>query len=239
MSPQNYDKLNQNDDECFEQELRKQEESYSARLRSPRLPNLNFLLALAAAFVLGGFTAFESLTNLGWAERIKSDLLPQVAFFPSFPSVLVNFTNGGEFASYDNSSDEAWQGLVPLGAGYLRVPNPQQYDLPPTFILNNTDQTNVYQASVIHQLHCLAFIRSHSRALENGEILEDVEGNRSHMLHFRQAIVCHADTTLEKGLPTGKFVGDGVLHQCRDWDAVMEFLVKKRAYNDVGSILHT
>jgi hypothetical protein len=83
MSPQNYDKLNQNDDECFEQELWKQEESYSARLRSPRFPNLNFLLALAAAFVLGGFTAFESLTNLGWAESIKSDLLPQAAFFPS------------------------------------------------------------------------------------------------------------------------------------------------------------
>ena len=50
-----------------------------------------------------------------------------------------------------------------VGTGYLRIPNPRQYDLVPSFLTryfmeNDTESSEVYQASVIHQLHCMARI---------------------------------------------------------------------------------
>jgi hypothetical protein len=47
------------------------------------------------------------------------------------------------------------------------------------------------------------------------------------------------DTTLEGSNAMGTFSGTGSVHQCRNWDAVKEFLVEKRANDFERSILHT
>ena len=76
-----------------------------------------------------------------------------------------------------------------VGAGYLRVPNPKQYDLAPSWpIANDTEKSEIYQASVIHQLHCMvrspitmsaelpkayvsqATLREYIRTFESGEV---------------------------------------------------------------------
>ena len=49
------------------------------------------------------------------------------------------------------------------------------------------------------------------------------------------------DTTLEGSNAMGTFSGTGTgsVHQCRNWDAVKEFLEEKRANDFERSILHT
>lgn len=47
-----------------------------------------------------------------------------------------------------------------VGAGYLRVPHPRQYDLAPSRrIEDDVEQAEIFQVSVIHQLHCM--VRGH------------------------------------------------------------------------------
>lgn len=46
--------------------------------------------------------------------------------------------------------------LTAVGSGYLRVPKPRQYELAPSVpIKNDTEDSEIFQASVIHQLHCV------------------------------------------------------------------------------------
>ncbi|KAE9364268.1 hypothetical protein N431DRAFT_473864 [Stipitochalara longipes BDJ] len=249
MAPQDYDKVNQNEDQYSESEALTERDLYSNYSRFSTSRSSRFILAVLVAFILGvltTITTLETSTFFSWKKGTSTDHLLQDTFFPTFPTVRINFTNGGEYASFDATADQAWEDLVPLGAGYLRVPNPRQYELPPSYPLNDTkEHSEVYQASVIHQLHCLAYIRARSRGCDNGEMIPDSEKDDSHfhivhcLEYLRQAIVCHADTTLEQGLLSGNFVGEGALHQCRDWSAVTEFLVKKRVFNSKKSILHT
>lgn len=44
----------------------------------------------------------------------------------------------------------------PVGAGYVRVPNPRQYALPQSeSVQTDGTYTEMFQASVVHQLHCM------------------------------------------------------------------------------------
>jgi hypothetical protein len=46
--------------------------------------------------------------------------------------------------------------VVIVGAGYIRVPHPREYGLAPSVVMeDDVDAAEVYQASFIHQVHCL------------------------------------------------------------------------------------
>ena len=45
--------------------------------------------------------------------------------------------------------------FLAVGAGYMRVPNPRIYDMPPSRP-GDEEGTEIYATSISHQLHCLA-----------------------------------------------------------------------------------
>lgn len=93
--------------------------------------------------------------------------------------------------------------------------------------------------SVFHQLHCLSAIRDTLRSLKTDQPAR-IWGGSNHLEHcldyIRQGLMCAADTTIE--WPTfvktgfqddGPITGEGIAHQCRDWDAVLKFGMKHGA----------
>ncbi|EJT97268.1 hypothetical protein DACRYDRAFT_18688 [Dacryopinax primogenitus] len=88
-----------------------------------------------------------------------------------------------------------------------------------------------FGVSMWHQMHCLNHIRA---ALVNGD---DGSDHTEHCFHYlRQGILCAADTTLEPG-GTGMLIengdkvatGGGVVHTCRDWRQVHDWMEEKHA----------
>ncbi|KAH3984914.1 hypothetical protein HBI26_064800 [Parastagonospora nodorum] len=117
------------------------------------------------------FAVFEML------QLTSPALLSPDSFFPDFPSVKMKFVEGedNDFMRFDEVGDAAWNGMIPStfylispphkylsltaesdGAGYVRVDRPRRYDMESSvpYGLGNED-AEVYQASVVHQLHCL------------------------------------------------------------------------------------
>jgi hypothetical protein len=46
-----------------------------------------------------------------------------------------------------------------VGAGYLRVPNPQRYNvLSSRPIIDDSEHAQIYQASIVHQMHCIVCV---------------------------------------------------------------------------------
>lgn len=88
-----------------------------------------------------------------------------------------------------------------------------------------------FDVSMWHQLQCLNHIRA---VLVNGD---DGSDHTAHCFDYlRQAILCAADTTLEPGgtskkLANGDLVatGAGVVHTCRDWRQVYNWLEKQHS----------
>jgi hypothetical protein len=101
------------------------------------------------------------------------------------PSVKMKFVEGedNDFSRFDEVGDAAWNGMIPStvlpisshyptnafsliaesdGAGYVRVDRPRPYDMESSvpYGLGN-EVAEVYQASVVHQLHCLVHSHPH------------------------------------------------------------------------------
>ncbi|KAH4212563.1 hypothetical protein HBI95_039020 [Parastagonospora nodorum] len=204
------------------------------------------------------FAVFEML------QLTSPALLSPDSFFPDFPSVKMKFVEGedNDFMRFDEVGDAAWNGMIPStlylispphkylsltaesdGAGYVRVDRPRRYDMESSvpYGLGNED-AEVYQASVVHQLHCLGTLRLVLAAYARHERLENYYDSEPHMRHclniLRQGILCASDATLafskptgrtEEGLFTAKFNNIGTVHTCRSWEAVRAFLEGHRA----------
>ncbi|KAJ6206034.1 hypothetical protein PSV09DRAFT_2007766 [Bipolaris maydis] len=182
----------------------------------------------------------------------SSTLLSPDSFFPTFPNVRMKFVEGedNDFMRFDEVGDAAWNDMIPNGAGYVRVDNPRQYDMESSVPYGKgTEDAEVYQASVVHQLHCLGTLRLVLAAYARHERLENYYDSDAHMRHclniLRQGIICASDTTLAFSKPTGKtkdglftakFNNIGTVHTCRSWDAVQEFLVEHRAMDWNGTV---
>ena len=155
----------------------------------------------------------------------------------------MEFTGDNNYTRYDVQGDQLWNDLVPLGTGYVLVERPSLFNLPPSISPSNHSNTStgtmVYQASVMHQMHCMATFRDYVKQAElDGDSVHDRHGHITHCINYlRQAIMCTADLTLEHG--TEFFSGEGVLHQCRDWESVMRYLQDHRAIDEKRDILHT
>ncbi|KAG9258583.1 uncharacterized protein F5Z01DRAFT_203104 [Emericellopsis atlantica] len=105
-----------------------------------------------------------------------------------------------------------WNAIRPPGKGF-------------TFL---GEEHLAFGVSMWHQMHCLNHIRS---TLLYGD---DGSDHTAHCFHYlRQGILCAADTTLEPGgvimeAKNGDKVatGVGVLHTCRDWRQVYDWMEK-------------
>jgi hypothetical protein len=88
---------------------------------------------------------------------------------------------------------------------------------------------------MFHQMHCLQMIR---RAIVRGDMGHHIH----HCLNFlRQVVLCASDTTLNPLDYVDGTDGLGVVHICRDWEKVYDFVeknqlqyIKSRVTNDSG-----
>ncbi|KAK4448437.1 hypothetical protein QBC34DRAFT_407430 [Podospora aff. communis PSN243] len=143
--------------------------------------------------------------------------------------------------------DGLWDSMMPVGAGFIRVPHPRQFGLPPSQpIANHTEEAELYSLSVTHQLHCLAVLRDVIIKYERRDRSRFAgDGHEYHCLDYiRQAILCSGDTTLDYANDRvfgqdGKvtrygFTGSNSTHQCRDWDFIRDFAGKHKSGDTTG-----
>jgi hypothetical protein len=141
------------------------------------------------------------------------------------------------FVGNTSTTSAAWASLTRGIHGFVRVDS-----LPPSITLQQPalikNGTNVYSITAFHQLHCLQMMRL--AWLTPTELQDPVMFSEEHIDHcydyLRQAVMCTADSTLE-GVDKGSDLGTeatngwGVVHMCRSWDKLVEFVES----HDIGS----
>lgn len=150
------------------------------------------------------------------------------------PVKQVIFERNSTFAAPSSpESDRAWASLAPPGDGFILLSNStrEQNFLP---LGKVTDEGQVYDISLFHQLHCLSAIRTHLFTLQaamsrnnRDEIFEILlKPKEEHIFHcfdyIRQALMCAGDLTIEwpREEPDGRrFAVDGwgIPHECKSW----------------------
>ncbi|GAB7363420.1 hypothetical protein MBLNU230_g3696t1 [Neophaeotheca triangularis] len=158
---------------------------------------------------------------------------------PTFPTKRVLFEQDDLFAGeLSAENDAAWGSLNPPGDGFVLIANPRNHNLPPGI---QTDQGELYDISLFHQLHCLGNIRTYLYTMKDSiksnttqQAQELVLAHEGHHIHhcfdyIRQALMCAADMTPEWPMegPEGEksaVNGWGIEHECKDWSAVMKYM---------------
>ncbi|KAI1128412.1 hypothetical protein F5Y10DRAFT_292064 [Nemania abortiva] len=143
------------------------------------------------------------------------------------------------FADPPNAeNDQAWNDLLPLGRGYIFVPDGDAYGLEPGV---DTEYGEIYSVTMFHQIHCLGLIRRNywrlvDGVLDNGASIDDetrrqlVNPHIGHCFdYFRQSFECSADMTLEwpRTDHDGSRMtvdGVGIPHVCTSKRAIDEYM---------------
>jgi len=119
------------------------------------------------------------------------------------------------FGLYSNDSD--WDSILPVGDGFLYLPDRDQHYLPAHY----------------HQLHCIRSLRNYFLNVHN--MTKAAFGHVDHcLIYLRELALCNIDLTLEppshKQLDTHGEIklavtGVGVTHRCKDWSQVRDYMV--------------
>ncbi|KAL6299321.1 hypothetical protein BKA93DRAFT_607426 [Sparassis latifolia] len=118
---------------------------------------------------------------------------------------------------YGMDDDNDWASVIPFGHGFVRLGENDAY----------------YAVSMYHQIHCLNSFRKMFNGHRNESRATHDAGHALHCLtYLRQMVLCSADETLEPafaalnvdGRKTQAAYGSGVIHQCRDWVQVREYV---------------
>ncbi|KAH8820924.1 hypothetical protein F5884DRAFT_66995 [Xylogone sp. PMI_703] len=201
-----------------------------------------FLIALfTPAYIMIVYKLEASILN---ADHGNHSLLPPQSFFPEIPTVEVEFEFPTLYGDDGVLGDQLWKEMMPIGAGFVRVPNPRQYDMPQSKpLLGDSEDAEIYSVSMTHQLHCLAVLRDVIVKYSRGDKSRFAGGGHEyHCLDYiRQSILCAGDTTLdyanapdETGRSSGGFSGAGSKHECRDWNVIRELLIENRSGDKQG-----
>lgn len=174
-------------------------------------------------------------------------LLHGTSLIPSFPFTKT-MTVAPNPSFYGSSAPEAWQSTHIPGGGFVTFGNHTETLGPP---IRYNDRLG-YGISAFHQLHCIesvhvAFLQlkgvlNASTAVHSHKHSSEVQQGGTELWHIehcfdylRQVVMCHADLALEhrqewEGAGPDSDATDGwdVVHQCRDWDAVVAFAVNHR-----------
>lgn len=173
---------------------------------------------------------------------------------PSFPPVRLAVRDAMEFQDTGERGHEAWLRMLPEGDGLVKVAQPRRHGLPQSQRLVDeaggvVGDVEVFEVAVVRELECLLAVRQLLGRYEGREkeVTEDETRDVHRCLdHLRQAILCHADTTLERvgghaeqgwsrrHGPDGSPVVDldsseGTLRTCRDWNRIKHWLEENRA----------
>ncbi|PSS05154.1 hypothetical protein BD289DRAFT_449027 [Coniella lustricola] len=164
-----------------------------------------------------------------------SGFIPSVAqeirtFEPDFSFVPMNTSD-----FFGETVRRKWFDIVPVGLGYLTVPQPTRFkNLPhPVHGFGST----VFSTAVTHQLSCLYNILEVYSAMDTGKIVDaSLADTMPHCFDYlRQSIMCCGDTALEGQhtilFPEDLIGSDGwdAKHVCRDYSAIKNFLEEHRA----------
>jgi hypothetical protein len=161
------------------------------------------------------------------------------------PESLVTFDKTLFASPSTPEADEAWgNDLTPPGDGFVLIPDPSAYSLPPGQPLDADSSAvgEIYDISVFHQLHCLNHVRTFlltlKASVEYNTTTETYENllrsQEDHVWHcfdyVRQALMCHADLTVEwpRTEEDGRRLavdGWGVAHQCKNWVSLRVLLM--------------
>ncbi|PTB65659.1 hypothetical protein BBK36DRAFT_66216 [Trichoderma citrinoviride] len=153
---------------------------------------------------------------------------------PRLPQKLYTFRDNPRYMRGEmwfNSSDTLhtlhnWIELSSASRGYVVIGDDAgPYDLPEpyTVAVDRQNDGPAYMMSVFHQLHCLSYIAEHYQQGYGGvNLTEEVAHHSAHCFNYlRQGIMCSADTTLEGQTKEGP--GEGSVHECADYDALLEW----------------
>ncbi|KAF5017642.1 hypothetical protein F66182_10407 [Fusarium sp. NRRL 66182] len=171
---------------------------------------------------------------------------PQPDWFPPQIPVKKVFQSEPLFGQEpNNESIAAWNSLLPKGRGWIHMRN--KTALPDMPGLNQSLPEHIALPSVYHQLHCLySTMRGYYDLLDHissphrrRELPTDPGWNKEHLNHcwdyLRQNIMCAADVTLEWHRWNEKVeTGWGYEHQCKDWDALTDWVLERRTSNNWG-----
>ncbi|KAK4205540.1 hypothetical protein QBC40DRAFT_320463 [Triangularia verruculosa] len=204
-------------------------------------------------YLLAFFTIFISICAVwGFVALSKSDTtaqcVSQAAVEKDNVLHLASDINGfvPEFPLHRQTfhPDEAnITSFFPLGNGFVTIPpaiNPNHHHLPPPMRYNNQQ---VYSVAVFHQLHCLQMIMTGYNSLADGGGKSDGHTDHKHIHHcfsyLRQSLMCCGDTALEGQNPEtdGSKVetsGMGVVHQCKDYRGIVEWVEGRRVSDEKG-----
>ncbi|KAI9065284.1 hypothetical protein FKP32DRAFT_512386 [Trametes sanguinea] len=185
------------------------------------------LSAANTAFILYLFHVLEGLVP---AEReysyVGDDFPAQLPL--KLPAVgLVLSSDASHFSLY---ADDDWGSLFPLSDGFTTLhPADTPPPPPPTTAAPNSPSSDgrTFLISMVHQLHCLDVLRVAFVANRTG-----AAQHVAHCLRYlRQAVLCHADATLEPdepGVRDGRWEhaasGVDAVHRCRDWTALRRYM---------------
>ncbi|KAK0639570.1 hypothetical protein B0T16DRAFT_432338 [Cercophora newfieldiana] len=152
---------------------------------------------------------------------------------PQFPLKVYTFNPDKHYVNedmFENNLTTAktlhtWIPLSAKGRGYVQIPDRDRYDLgePYTTAISRDQQGPAFMMSVFHQLHCLSYLVEHFQFGYEGVKLEkEIAHHSAHCFDYiRQALMCAADTSLEGKTESGP--GWGSKHECKDYDAVLEW----------------
>ncbi|CZT05096.1 uncharacterized protein RAG0_11329 [Rhynchosporium agropyri] len=191
----------------------------------------------------------EHSQEVDWSHLSQAGLLQPQSFLPRIPIKEVKFDFPTKYADTGSEADSLWRDMMPIGAGFVRVPHPRRFDMPESkSIEGDPEEGEVYSLSITHQLHCLAVIRHVIMKYEKKDKSRYAgEGHEYHCIDYiRQAILCAGDTTLDyaaivKGSDGVErrlgFTGANSTHQCRDWDAIRDWAIEHRSGDKAGILI--
>ncbi|USP78105.1 uncharacterized protein yc1106_05379 [Curvularia clavata] len=140
-----------------------------------------------------------------------------------------------------NETKREWENLLPLGAGFIDIPDYDSHQLPPPMHFKEAPGKQSYSIAVFHELHCLMHIAAAMDDLIMQIRNKDFTLNENRLVHndhcfdyIRNAIMCFGDTTLEGQSQTPGLEdipgtdGTGAIHVCRNFDEVSKWAEMKR-----------
>ncbi|MCJ1379941.1 hypothetical protein MMC17_003044 [Xylographa soralifera] len=185
-------------------------------------------------YLLVGLVILLVSSNIIWLWAYsRQEAIVEVVKEPYYNSSAMRLQPFHWITPFNNKdkaeSDKLWAGIFPheAGDGLVSVPKfwAASQNLPysknPEYA--EDDSHGLYLIAVLHQLHCLTVIRSSLYHLRDGT---DTVKPWSHITHcldsIRQSLMCSMDSTLMY-TDDGVSYGDGQVHQCKDWDALMNW----------------
>ncbi|KAL4250373.1 ustYa family protein [Pleurotus pulmonarius] len=141
--------------------------------------------------------------------------------------------------------DERWEDLYHFGIS--RIPKAQAVKLPnATAAIPGDESHYIAELDVFHQLHCLNIVRKTIYSEHYTDMHISLANNEEHVSHciesLRQSVMCASDISVivwqwDQEARKSRVRLDAV-HQCRDFDRIREWGLKRQLKEDFNEDIH-